>query len=49
MIEHILKMLSIDDFYGQGENIDIAKGKNQILRTWKQTKDKIKREIKWQK
>ena len=46
MIEHILKMLTIDNFYGESENIDIAKGKYQILKTWKQTKNKIKREWK---
>jgi hypothetical protein len=46
MIKHILKMLSIDDFYGRGENIDIAKGKNQIPTSFKQAINKIKREWK---
>jgi len=46
MIAHILKMLSIDDFYGESDNIDIAKGKNQIVTTWKQGFKKIKREWK---
>lgn len=46
MIEHILKMLTIDNFYNVSENIEIAKGKNQIVTTWKQAKNKIKREWK---
>lgn len=46
MIEHILKMLSIDNFYGESENIDIAKGKNQIPTSFKQAINKIKREWK---
>ena len=46
MIEHILKMLSIDNFYGESENIDIAKGKHQIPTSIKQAINKIKREWK---
>ena len=30
MIGNILKMLSVDDFMGKSELIDIAKGKNEL-------------------
>ena len=46
MIQHIIQMLTIDNFYNVSENIEIAKGKNQIVTTWKQAKNKIKREWK---
>jgi len=46
MIAHILKMLSIDDFYGESDNIDIAKGKNQIPTSFNKAIKKIKREWK---
>jgi hypothetical protein len=39
----IMDLLSIDDFYGVSENIDIAKGKYKIPRTYKDMKNVIKR------
>jgi hypothetical protein len=35
MIENIIKMLQLDDFYGKSETIDIAKGKYKIEKTVK--------------
>lgn len=44
MIKTIIAMLTLDDFYGVSENIDIAKGKyaytNSLL---KMTKQKIRK------
>ena len=49
MIKHILDLLALDEFYGQSEFIEIAKGKYQRPTTLKQGFNKIKREIKWLK
>lgn len=42
MIENIIILLSIDDFYGKSDRIDIAKGKNEFTtsfkKAWKQRK-----------
>jgi hypothetical protein len=42
MIKQIVAMLQIDDFYGESELIDIAKGKYQyttsMKKMWKQAK-----------
>lgn len=46
MIKNILAMLSIDDFYGVSENIDIAKGINKKPTTLKEGLKNIKR---WRK
>ena len=49
MIKHILDLLALDEFYGQSENIEIAKGKYQLVTTWKQGFEQIKRQLKWLK
>ncbi len=49
MIKSILNMLSVDDFYGQSEAIDIAKGKNQLPKTIKQGVQQAKRKQAWKK
>jgi hypothetical protein len=45
MIKQIVAMLQLDDFYGESELIDIAKGKYQyttsMKKMWKQTKREI--------
>jgi len=46
MIQKILELLALDDFYGQSEIIEIAKGKNQIPKTWKKGIKQIKRQWK---
>ena len=49
MINDIVKIVdALRDgyFYGGGEHIEIAKGKNEIVTDWKSIKEKIKRRIK---
>lgn len=40
-----IKLLNIDNFYGQTENIEIAKGKYKLPTTLKEGYKQIKREI----
>lgn len=47
MIKNIVDMLQVSDFYKESENIDFAKGKNQIPKTWKGLVNNIKRRL-WQ-
>ena len=44
MIVQILEILKKYDLYGIGENIDIAKGKHELVTDWKSVKEKIKRQ-----
>jgi hypothetical protein len=46
MIKLILEMLQLNEHYGQSETIEIAKGKYELPKTWKQTFKQIKREWK---
>jgi hypothetical protein len=39
-------MLQLNEHYGQSETIEIAKGKYELPKTWKQTFKQIKREWK---
>lgn len=48
MIKDIIDLLMIREHYGKHESIEIAKGKNEIPRTWKNGFKQIKRQIKWQ-
>lgn len=43
MIAETIKLLHSNEWYGQSETIEIAKGKNEIPKTWKQAKEQIKR------
>jgi len=43
MIKNILELLALQEHYNQGENIEIAKGKYQLVTTWKQGFEQIKR------
>ena len=45
----VINMLRSSDFYGGGESIEIAKGKNEIASNWGIAKSKIKRLIKAKK
>lgn len=45
MIQLIIQLLQINEFYGESENIEIAKGKYKIASTFKQGWKKAKREI----
>ena len=42
----IVDALRDGNFYGGGEHIEIAKGKNEIVTDWRSIKEKIKRKIK---
>jgi len=48
MIKNILDLLMINNHYGVHESIEIAKGKNEIPKTWKKGFRQINRLIKWQ-
>ncbi|CAB4148266.1 hypothetical protein UFOVP520_40 [uncultured Caudovirales phage] len=48
MIKNILDLLMVRGHYGKHEVIEIAKGKNEIPKTWKKGYNQIKRLIKWQ-
>jgi hypothetical protein len=43
----LVKLLNIDNFYNEGEFIEIAKGKNKLPETWKEGFEQIKRATKW--
>lgn len=43
MIIEIVNKVRSGDFYGGGENIEIAKGKHQAVTNWSEFKRKIKR------
>jgi len=42
-IIHIVDLVRSADFYGGSETIEIAKGKNQLVSTWKGFKRRLKR------
>ena len=42
MIKSIIDLLQYSDFYGVSEDVDIAKGKYQITKNWKQVKNLFK-------
>jgi|TARA_R110000803_G_scaffold124582_4_gene192323 hypothetical protein len=48
MIDLIIQMLQIDDFYGESKLIDIAKGKHKITTKFKDKAKQIKRAKSWQ-
>jgi hypothetical protein len=48
MIKNILDLLMVRGHYNQHESIEIAKGKNEIPKTWKKGIEQINRLIKWQ-
>ena len=43
MIIGIIELLNMTEHYGVSERVEIAKGKYEIARTWKQGIKKIKR------
>lgn len=45
MVKQIIAMLQIDDFYGESELIDIAKGKYKLHSTFKKAFKQAKREL----
>lgn len=50
MIKQTLELLYLDKWEGVSDNVEIAKGKHAIIRSWRQLFDRIKRDIKtWRK
>lgn len=47
-MKEILELLRVDDWYGCGEHIEIAKGINKKPTSIKQGINQIKRAYKWQ-
>lgn len=51
MIEQIINLLRVSEFYGESENIDIAKGKyklsNSLIENYKQGKRKLLLKLKY--
>lgn len=45
MIQQLLAILQIDEFYGQGEHIDIAKGKYKLHTSIRKAIKQGKREL----
>lgn len=43
MISNIINILVSDEFYGISENVEIAKGKYEIVHSWRDVWYKIKR------
>jgi hypothetical protein len=43
MIKSIIDLLQYSDFYNVSNDVDIAKGKYQYTRSWKQLKNLFKR------
>lgn len=48
MLKNIIQLLQLHEHYGISENIEIAKGKNEILTSFKKGFKQLKRNIKWQ-
>jgi len=48
MIDQILQLLKQDDYYGQSELIDIAKGKYEFTTSLKRKREQLKRKEAWQ-
>jgi hypothetical protein len=48
-MKNLLQLLAISNFYGESENIDIAKGKNEIPKTIKEAYKQGIRKIKSRK
>lgn len=46
MIKNILDLLALDEFYGQSDNIEIAKGKFELIDTWGKAFKQLKRQWK---
>lgn len=48
MIESILQLLELNEYYGVSERIDIAKGKHKLTTSFKEAWEKRKRNKIWQ-
>jgi hypothetical protein len=48
MITEIIKLLNSNNFFHVGEEVEIVKGKNKIIKSWRCVNQKIIRKILWQ-
>ncbi|MDG3582047.1 hypothetical protein [Galbibacter pacificus] len=48
MIVQILKLLQTDNYYGISKEIEIAKGKNELPKSFQEIINQAKRKLKWQ-
>jgi len=46
MIKNIIDLLNTSEYYGVSERVDIAKGKHEIPKSWKDAWGKVKRHSK---
>ena len=46
---NIFNILNADEFYGESELIEIAKGKYEYPNTWKKITNRFKRQLRWLK
>lgn len=44
MVAEVIKLLHQNEFYGAGENTEIAKGNRELISTYSDMKRKIKRQ-----
>lgn len=49
MIKQLMTLLNGLEHYGQGENIEIAKGKYEYPQSFKAFYKQVKRELQWRK
>ena len=48
MLENIFKLLKANDYYGDSELIDLAKGSRKIPQSLKEAYKQFKRDLAWQ-
>lgn len=48
MINKLLELLQLNDYYGDSKVIDLAKGYHKIPKSYKEVYKQFKRELKWQ-
>lgn len=49
MIARIIEIVGKDKYYNVSERVEIAKGKHEMITSWKQAVEQIKRMILWRK
>ena len=48
MLDKIIQLLPLNNYYGDSKAIDLAKGYYKIPRTYRDTYEQFKRDLKWQ-
>ncbi len=48
MIQNILELLRLNDYYGEHDLIDVAKGRYEYPNTYREVLRSLKRSMKWQ-